>query len=97
MHDQQVLHLLRVDVHPTRDNHERRSVGEIEVSVIVDVTHVAQRAPAPVVGDRRGLRGVLEVLEIRTALEEQFAGLTHRQFDSVFPEHMHGAERLADG
>jgi hypothetical protein len=31
MHDQQVLRLLRVDVHPARDDHERRPVGQVHV------------------------------------------------------------------
>jgi hypothetical protein len=42
MHDEKVLRLLRVDVHPTRDDHERRPVGEVQVAVLVDVAHVAQ-------------------------------------------------------
>ena len=44
--DQQVLGLLRVDVHAAGDDHVRLAVGEVEVAVLVDVADVAERRPA---------------------------------------------------
>src|SRR6516164_1992214 len=46
MGDQHVLGLLRVDVHPARDDHVGLSVGEIEVAVLVEIADVAERRPA---------------------------------------------------
>lgn len=78
MHRQEVLRLLRVDVHPAGDDHERRAIGEIQVAVAVDVAHVSERSPAAVIADRRGLLRILEVLELRSTLEEQLTRLAHR-------------------
>ena len=96
VHDKKVLRLLRVDVDPARDDHERRPIGQVQVAVLVDIPHVAQRSPAVFVGDRRGLVGIFEVLEGRPALEEQLTGLTDGQFDSGVGHHVHRAERLAN-
>ena len=49
-----VLDLLRVDVHPAGDDHERAPVGQEQVAVLVDVADVAERGP---VGVLRVLRG----------------------------------------
>jgi hypothetical protein len=78
MHDQEVLRLLRVDVHAARNDGERRPVGQVQVAVFVDVPHVAQRAPAAVVGYRSGFLRIVEVFERRAAFEEQLAGFTGR-------------------
>jgi hypothetical protein len=67
MSDEHVLGLLRIDVHAARDDHVRLPVGQVQVAVLVEVPDVAERAPAPVVGDRRRLVGVVVVLERATA------------------------------
>src|SRR6202021_1640095 len=46
---QDVLDLLRVDVDPPRDDHEQLAVGQVQVTVVVDMPHVPQRGPALVV------------------------------------------------
>ena len=96
VHHQQVLRLLRIDVHPARDDHERRPVREVDVTVLVDVAHVPQRPPAPIVGDRRGLSWRLEVLERGSALEVQLPRLTDGKLGPVLADHVHRRPRLAD-
>ena len=46
--DEQVFALLRVDVHATRNDHERAAIGEVQKAVGVKVTHVAHGAHAAV-------------------------------------------------
>ncbi len=70
MRDQQVLGLLRVDVHPARDDHVRLAIREVQVAVVIDVPHVADGAGiARLVARLRGLVGSMEVLEVGGALE----------------------------
>ena len=69
-------HLLRVDVHAARDDHEGRAVGEVEVAVVVDVADVADRAHRAVARARLGgLLRVVEVLERRRRLEPHVPGV----------------------
>ena len=63
---EQVLGLLRVDVHAAGDDHVRLAVGEVEVAVLVDVADVADRRALPVgVAALGRLRRVVVVLEVR--------------------------------
>jgi hypothetical protein len=41
MCDEQVLALLRVNVHAAGDDHERGAVGEIEVAALIDIADIA--------------------------------------------------------
>lgn len=45
MKGQAVLDLLRVDVHPAGDDHERLSIGEEQEAVLIDVADVAGGGP----------------------------------------------------
>jgi hypothetical protein len=44
VHDEARLDLGRVDVRP-RDDHERLTVGQVEVAVVVEVSDVTERRP----------------------------------------------------
>ena len=57
---EQVLDLLRIDVHAAADDHERLAVGQEQVAVLVDVAEVADRRSSGVLGVPRG-RGLLRV------------------------------------
>ena len=70
MGDQQILGLLRIDVHATRDDHEGRAVSQVEIAVGIDIAHVADRAHRAVLRARLGgLARIVEVFERRRRLE----------------------------
>jgi hypothetical protein len=60
--DQEVLGLLRIDVHAAGDDHERLAVGEVEEAVVVDVADVADGAHRPV--GRHRLLALLRRVEV---------------------------------
>ncbi len=99
MRDQQVLALLRVDVHAAGDDHERRAVGEMEIAVLIEVADVADGAHAAVrrAGLLRLLR-IVEVLERGAGLEPDGAGRAARTLLEVGIEDVQLAEQhAADG
>ena len=53
VHGQRVLDLLRIDVHPAQDDHERAAVGEVEIALLVDPADVAGGRPGVVQGIAR--------------------------------------------
>src|SRR5580698_1456262 len=69
--DEQVLGLLRIDVHAARDDHERLAVGEIEIALGVEPAYVAQRRPVFVLGMARLLRllRIVVIMEARSTRE----------------------------
>ena len=73
-----VLRLLRVDVHPARDDHVGLAVREVQVAVGVEVADVAERPPAVLVRDRCGLLGIVVILERASAREVDDPGLPDR-------------------
>ena len=61
MQGQRVLHLLGVDVHPTRDDHEILPIGEVKVTLVIDVPEVPDGVPAVARDDHPGRgRGVIK-------------------------------------
>src|SRR5690606_39849847 len=58
--DEQVLDLLRIDIHAAGDDHIGLPVGQIEEAVLVEIADIAERAPA-LLGEalRRPLRAVV--------------------------------------
>ena len=76
--DEHVLGLLRVDVHPARDDHVRLAVGQVQEAVGVDVADVAERRPALRVPRALRLLGVVVVLELAATLEVDRARLALR-------------------
>ena len=69
---EQVLDLLRVDVHAAADDHERLAVGEEQVALVVEVAEVADGRPERVLGvpgGRRLLRVVVVGERLVVALE----------------------------
>ena len=92
MGDEDVLGLLRVDVHAAGDHHVGLAVGEVEVAVLVEVADVADRRPAALVAGGRGLLGIVEVGEVEAALGPDRAGLAWRQLVAVVVEDVGGAE-----
>jgi hypothetical protein len=86
MHHEKVLRLLGVDVHATRDDHVSLTVGQIEVSVGVDMADVAKRDPAIRVVGGGGLDRVIVVRERRPAGEIDLAA--RRQFPAVFVDNL---------
>ena len=95
VHDQAVLGLLGVDVHPSGDNHVRLAVGEVQVPVLVDVANIAKRRPGGVVrvlGVPR-LVGVAVVLEGHlVALEVHDPALANCQLGAAVVADVDGAE-----
>ena len=77
--DQQVLGLLRIDVHAAGDDHVGLAVGQVQVALGVDIAHVAQRRPALGVGAAGGLGGVVVVRERTAVGEVDGAALAGRQ------------------
>src|SRR5271170_558409 len=74
MCDEQVLTLLRIDVDPARDDHERGAVGKKKVAIAVEVADVANGTQRTVAGSRLGgFCRILEIFERRGALEPQLA------------------------
>jgi hypothetical protein len=99
MRHQQVLGFLRIDVHTARNDHEARTVGEIQEAVAVDVADVADGAHAAVgrACGRRAL-GVVEVLERGGGLEPDLARCAGRHFAHRFVQDVQLAEQhLAHG
>ena len=89
---QHVLNFLGIDVHPARDDHEQLAIRQIEEAVSVQVTHVPQRAPAPLVEGLLGLLGIVVVLEcIATSAEPHHSVLADRQFVAVVVTDVHHA------
>ena len=87
MGDQQVLGLLRIDVHTARDDRVGRPVGQEQEAVGVHVTHVADgRTAGPQIG-LGGLFGVVAVLELNAAVEVDITDFAHGQFVSVRVRH----------
>jgi hypothetical protein len=64
MADQQVLDLLRIDVHAAGDDHEALAVGEEQIAVLVDPADVAERRPAVLVAALGGLFRIVVVFEL---------------------------------
>ena len=85
--DQQVLGLLGIDVHAAGHDHEVAPIGEVQVALVVDVAHVADRRPSLLVVRRRGLLRVLVVLERRrpfARLEPHDARFADGELGAVF-------------
>ena len=59
MHHDAVFDFLRIDVHPTTDDHETFAVGEVQKTVVVDVADITELGPQRMIGmlRRRGLAG----------------------------------------
>ena len=96
--DQEVLGLLRVDVHAARDDHVRLAVGEEQVAVLVDVADVADRRPGAGGVAALGRLGVVVVVgEVRGAVEPDRAGGAGRHLLAVVVEDQQRPEdRRAD-
>ncbi len=85
--DQQVLGLLRVDVHAARDDHVRLAVGQVEVAVGVDVADVADRRRGAAGAAALGrLVGIAPVREVRGPVEPDRARLPLRHLVAVVVE-----------
>src|SRR5262249_46394578 len=95
---QQVLCLLRVDVDPAGDDHVALAIGEVQVSVSIDVTDVADGAGGSVwAAALRGFRRILKVLERGRAAEPDQAIGADRGFVAVLVEYEQLTEyRTAD-
>ena len=94
--DQQVFALLRIDVHPARDDHEGRPVGQIQEPVGVDVAHVPHRRHCAVGGSGFGRAArVLKILERIGHLEPQRSGLAGRTGLHFVVQHMQLAGHYA--
>src|SRR5204863_10157914 len=76
---QHVLDLLRVDVDAARDDDEVLAVGEVQIAFSVDMSDVAEGAPALRTGGRAGLARIVPVLESGVALEVDLPGFPGRQ------------------
>ena len=77
--DQHVLGLLRVDVHPARDDHVGLAVGQVQVTLGVDIADITERGPAQRMGRARSLGRIVVVLEGPAIGEVDRAALTLRQ------------------
>ncbi|MNE23155.1 hypothetical protein D3C80_1163980 [compost metagenome] len=92
MLDQQVLDLLRIDVHPARDDHEALAVGQEQIAVLVQPPDIAQGGPAArVIGGGRLLR-VVVIFERVIALEIDVADHARRQFVALVVADVDDAE-----
>ncbi|CKT39602.1 Uncharacterised protein [Mycobacterium tuberculosis] len=91
MGDQEVLRLLRVDVHAAGDDHVVAPAGQEQVAVVVEIADVADGYPAVLVARRRGFRRIVEVFEGVPALEIDFARLVRRQLAAVGAHDVHPA------
>src|SRR3954464_6110845 len=90
MDGEEVLGLLRIDVHATTDDHVREAVGEEQEAVLVHVPDVAERGPAAAervaAGGRLGR--VVVVLELRPTGEVQGPGTPGRQLGALLVAHV---------
>ena len=93
-----VLGFLGIDVDATRDDHVRLTVGEVEVTLLVQVTDVAQCPPTVLVGHRCRLLRIVVVLEGAAAAEVDDTGSSRRKFLAVLTDNVtlgHGAAHRA--
>ena len=100
MADQHILHFLRIDVHAARDDHEGLAVGEIEISLRVELAHVTERRPIGMrgVSRLRRLLAVVVIFERRRASEIDRSLLADGHFSAVLAADVNFAEqRAADG
>jgi hypothetical protein len=67
MTQQHGIYLGRIDVDPAGDDQVRAPVGEVQVAVLVDVTHVTQGEEVARVSGCR-LVGILVVLEAKVGV-----------------------------
>jgi len=85
---------------PTRNDHECLAVGQVEVTLVVDIANITDGARLPVVASSLGrLGGVVEVLEARRAFEPDGAGCvpTGHSFPVVIEDVQFTDDGLADG
>ena len=99
MRHQDVLRLLWVYVHATRDDHVRLAIGEVQEVVGVEVADIAERAPwlAGVTGSLR-LLCIVVVLELGAALEVDRPGFALWQLVTFVAANVqHAPDWTADG
>src|SRR3546814_20217363 len=89
-----ILDLLRIDVHPARDDHEALAVGQVEEAFFINFTHIAEGRPALAVAARRGLFRIIMIFKDIFALEEDGAFLADGAFGLVVLAH--DMDRSAD-
>ena len=95
MGDDEVLDLLRIDVHAAGNDHEALAVGEIEIAVRIDLPDIAQRRPAMLVGGGRRLLGVVMIGERRAVREIDHAFLPDRYLVAVLVADVDHADQRA--
>ena len=67
MGEQDVLNFSRINIHPTGDDHMGRTICQVEIPLLVQVSDVSQRRPAAIIVRTGSFQRVLEVLELRPA------------------------------
>src|SRR5690606_41648574 len=85
MTEQEVLGLLRVDVHPSGQDEVGATVDDVEVAVLVEAAHVPDRRPSPLVARGGGLLRVVQILEWDRVLEIQVPDRSRRPLLTVRP------------
>ena len=79
MKNQNVFGFLRIDVHASGNDHEVLTIGEVQVTVRVEIADVTERRPTLGVARVPGFRSILEILELSAAAEINRAGLPRTQ------------------
>ena len=102
MQHQHVFDFLGIDVHAAGDDHIRASICEVDVALVIDESHVADREDPRLQIRRGGLLGILVILEGpvgNAAPAIEIADLSRRQAHPVVPDrkHFEGRQRAANG
>ena len=84
-----VFNLLRINVHPARNDHKAFAVSEVQIALFIHATNVAKRCPAMLVGGAFGFFRIIMVAERRRAFKEYGAFFANWHIIPVLVTNVH--------
>ena len=91
MRYKQPLYFRGVHVDPARDDHEVLSISEIEVALLIQITHVANGSPTSGVKGLVSLPGFVEVFEACHLGKVDLTHFAYRQLLEIIVENFRNA------